>query len=369
MTVSPASGYTVKALSPVPDAAMHRPVHLRRLILAFAYATLWSFAAIACDLPVFRYALERWPVTPYRLLIFHRGPLTSDQQAQFDAIKSAAADANLLLEPFDLSTEIDVGLRAIFKAHQGDAPLAVLRFPGTAPQAPSAWSGPLSQDAFLPVMDSPVRRRIASLLLAGESIVWVLLESGEPARDRAAAGLLQQTLGRLELSLNLRMPTSAPADVTGAGLSQKLHFSVLRIASDDQREAAFRSMLLHIQPDGQAPDPPAVVPVFGRGRALGTLAGKDLNDQGIASIAEFLCGNCTCGELTVGQDLLICANWGPFLNYAQTETPATPEADPPQRRWSTAPWVFLAAIAAVVAIVIIFRTVVAWSGRRQSERL
>ncbi|MCH8194011.1 MAG: hypothetical protein IIA65_08330, partial [Planctomycetes bacterium] len=34
----------------------------------------------ACSVPVFRYALERWPVDSYRLVIFHQGTLSDTQQ-------------------------------------------------------------------------------------------------------------------------------------------------------------------------------------------------------------------------------------------------------------------------------------------------
>ena len=44
----------------------------------------FSSAAQACSVPVFRYALERWPADAYRLVIFHNGPLSAEQQAERD---------------------------------------------------------------------------------------------------------------------------------------------------------------------------------------------------------------------------------------------------------------------------------------------
>ncbi|HUQ72324.1 MAG TPA: hypothetical protein VM165_22550, partial [Planctomycetaceae bacterium] len=32
----------------------------------------------ACNVPVFRYALEHWRPDPYRLTVLHRGPLDDD---------------------------------------------------------------------------------------------------------------------------------------------------------------------------------------------------------------------------------------------------------------------------------------------------
>ena len=38
-------------------------------------------AGRACNVPVFRYALERWAADAYELVVFHREPLTTNQQA------------------------------------------------------------------------------------------------------------------------------------------------------------------------------------------------------------------------------------------------------------------------------------------------
>ncbi len=34
--------------------------------------TLWTMAATACNVPVFRYALERWEADHYEIVVFHR---------------------------------------------------------------------------------------------------------------------------------------------------------------------------------------------------------------------------------------------------------------------------------------------------------
>ena len=44
-------------------------------LLLFLASPVWP-----CSVPVFRYALERWAPSDYELWIFHRGPLTADQQ-------------------------------------------------------------------------------------------------------------------------------------------------------------------------------------------------------------------------------------------------------------------------------------------------
>ena len=56
-------------------------------------------------------------------------------------------------------------------------------------KAPTA--APLRQ-----LLESPLRREIAKRILAGESAVWVLIESGDAAKDEAALELLKQLTQR-----------------------------------------------------------------------------------------------------------------------------------------------------------------------------
>src|SRR3954470_20497328 len=58
--------------------------------------------ASACTVPVFRYALERWELTPYDLLVYHRGPLPADMQAALKAWTDAPTKANVEITLIDL---------------------------------------------------------------------------------------------------------------------------------------------------------------------------------------------------------------------------------------------------------------------------
>ena len=43
--------------------------------------------AEACNVPVFRYALERWRADPYRVTVFHEGPLTAADKEALTALQ------------------------------------------------------------------------------------------------------------------------------------------------------------------------------------------------------------------------------------------------------------------------------------------
>ena len=84
---------------------------------------------LACSVPVFRYALERWPPDTYRYVIFHNGPLTPEQQTlvdQLDQIKMLGYGRPTLLGyTVDVSQEIEETFAPLWEEHK-DASLPLL---------------------------------------------------------------------------------------------------------------------------------------------------------------------------------------------------------------------------------------------------
>src|SRR5437899_1156620 len=59
------------------------------LVVAFSLLIAARDAA-ACQIPVFRYALERWQPESVEIVIFHQGPLTKAQQSTIAALSGDA---------------------------------------------------------------------------------------------------------------------------------------------------------------------------------------------------------------------------------------------------------------------------------------
>src|SRR5438552_1460043 len=53
---------------------------LRALLLTLPVLLLFAFPSPACNIPVFRFALEYWKPEPYELFILHKGPLPESQR-------------------------------------------------------------------------------------------------------------------------------------------------------------------------------------------------------------------------------------------------------------------------------------------------
>ena len=83
-------------------------------LAALATAALWTLAAPACNVPVFRYALERWEADPYDIIVFHREAFTAPQQALLETLEKAGRDgvANVSVSNVNVSVEMPRPLRA-----------------------------------------------------------------------------------------------------------------------------------------------------------------------------------------------------------------------------------------------------------------
>ncbi len=310
------------------------------------FAALFGGVALqACQVPVFRYALENWSPAPWRV----RLPATEP------AVREAAG-ANVEIERVTGVAGIE------------------LRLPEGEGEEVPVWTGAADSSHWRQLLDSPARRELTRRLLAGESAVWLLLESGDTTKDAAAVAALEQALqaAQTELKLPEGVVTpaqlnepghkGAPADVLHSDLPLRLAFSVLRLAHDDPAEAVLRAMLLKVEPDlAEHAGEPMVFAVFGRGRALEPLIGRGIHADNIREAASYLCGACSCEikEQNPGMDLLLAADWAPV---DQAPKPEPVRMEPKVSQKITAQE--RARRAALLAAVVLLAAGLAWMRRK-----
>jgi len=296
---------------------------LKGSVAALLIAAVCGFPGrvLSCNVPVFRYALERWPADPYEMLVFHRGELTADERAVTEWLEKSrgagASAANYTVRVVDLSSGVSDALMELWKTVEyGNLPCLAARYPGFFGYRLTFWSAGLTMENAAAVLDSPTRREIAGRLLDGESAVWVLLESGDEEKDAAAAETLGECLSRLEETLRLPGAVEgnesfSPVDISN-GPELRIEFSIVRLSRDDPAEAPFIDMLMHTEPDlFEYVSHPMAFPVFGRGRALYALIGAGINERNIRAACEFITGACSCEVKTMnpGVDLLMAVDW------------------------------------------------------------
>ncbi|HZT82652.1 MAG TPA: hypothetical protein VFA26_20655 [Gemmataceae bacterium] len=273
--------------------------------------------AVACDTPVFRYALESWPADPYRATVYHHGPLTAAERATVKALEEQAARCNLTVRFVDVAQHPEEAPADL----ADELPHLVVRLPATAQVQADVWSGPLSADILRALVDSPARRQVAERLLAGDTAVWVLLRSGDAKKDGAAERTLRAELEQMRTSLKPSAPEGSSPE--------KLAFSVVRLDRADAAEALLVRALLASEPDLAGRPGPMVFPVFGRGRVLYALVGDGITAENLRRAGSFLVGACSCTvkRENPGVDLLLTADWPP-LKEARSEGAAAGESVP-----------------------------------------
>lgn len=277
------------------------------LLLLFSH-----HASSACSVPVFRYALEQWPASKYEVLVFHRGPLSSDQRETLSDLDLKIGSANAVLVQVNLSDTIEEKYVAIL-AREGKAaslPHVLVRYPESGPKIASIWSGSLTEAAKFHLFDSPARQAVFDRLTLGNAGIVLLLLSGDAAADEQARLMLRKELPLIASRIEPPKLTEEGPQVQSR-LPLKIAFPVIEVARKPEEETLVR-ILLGSEDGLEKIKGPIVFPVFGRGRALCSLHGNDLQKPGeLQRSLEYLCRACSCQvkELNPGIDLLISGRW------------------------------------------------------------
>jgi outer membrane protein assembly factor BamB len=239
-------------------------------------------------LPLFRTAFERWTPDLYELEV--RGTPGLKERGILLELRRAGANLRILEIPSAAPAS------------------AVLRYPEETGIAAPIWEGPLEAAAKL--IESPARREIARRLLEGETAVWVLLESGDRAKDDVAAERLETLLERHGRDLRLpdRLEEAADRPLLESP-PLRLAFSTLRIVRAEEELLA--RMLLGSEADLAGRTEPMAFAVYGRGRMLPALVGPGIDPNTVGAWAELLAGPTASPskESTSGNDLLLAADW------------------------------------------------------------
>ncbi|MFH0939833.1 MAG: substrate-binding domain-containing protein [Planctomycetota bacterium] len=293
-------------------------------------------ATQACSIPVFRYALENWIPAPYEAVVFHSGAMTDENRAQLDELKQTLKNSscNLQLRTVDLKEPHDQALADLWKLQtKAELPWLVLRYPLRFEEPQQIWAARFNAHTVKSLLDSPKRREITRHIGAGDSVVWILLESGNREKDDAAAKVLTASLKESAKPITDQHAAERQDD-PNAGLPVKLAFSMLRLARNDPAEELLVAILLKIEPELDKQQTPLAFPVIGRGQFVEPLKSNGLTEATIQAAQEFFCGPCSCQikESNLGRSLLLMADWdkiiaGEFqIKDVSTEPTTTPNA-------------------------------------------
>ena len=293
--------------------------------------------AYACQVPVFRYALERWRPDPYQLVIVHDGNMTGEERAKLSYLEESLVGANgpvvnLRVETVDLAKEQEL-LEQWKKIHaDGNGSMTVhLFYPyeGFEANVPPIWSGSCTKKNMDAILDSPTRRELVKRILAGDSAVWLFLESGNKEEDDKLFKILEgyAKIAEKEIPIpegviqqnalddpDLQLGPGDQENILESSVPLKIAFSIRRLSRKDPEEAVLRAMLLQLEEDlldEEFADKPMLFPVFGKGRVLPPLIAAGISEENALADCGYLCGPCSCQvkNQNPGMDLLVKADW------------------------------------------------------------
>jgi hypothetical protein len=280
----------------------------RPLILFLALAG----SACACTVPVFRFALDRWQADKFHLVL-------PPGVAQDSAIQD-------LLRPMRANGKANLDITTARDAAQQDTVLLSSRS-----NEQKVWSGKLDQTTLSAVLDSPARQKIVQQILAGDSLIWVIADSGS-ALDTVEAARIEKRLKFLEqvAALPIQDPDD-PDSQLGPGPPLKLKFTTLRLRRDDPAEQLLLRMLAGPREEFDPATTSFAGVVFGRGRVLGAWPLAILDDAALENACMFLVGRCGCRlkNENPGWDLLLNVDWEKALAGAAITEPKPAGAEAP----------------------------------------
>ncbi len=304
-------------------------VNVKSLGIGWFVLVCCATCIFACQVPVFRYALERWDADPYHIHLLYRETLDSKLLGEIELL-SKSAGGKIRIAVQSLSDVKDPKLRSLWEAkHSGEDAAIFVAYPNRSEslRGEMAHTARFTLENLKQVLDSPVRKSIEERLLSGESATWILLESGNREKDNAALELLQENLTRLEKEIQL--PTVEELDISPELLARvkiklEIKFSLIQLKRDDPRERFLVDALIHSEADlAEYSEEPIVFPVFGRGIVLYALVGPGIDEENIREAAKFLAGPCSCQvkEQNPGFDLLFNTDWSGRIGSVMISQP------------------------------------------------
>lgn len=279
----------------------------------------------ACDVPVFRYALERWPVDYYIALVVEDSPLSGEEKAALAKLSKVGfhgtGELNLAVEKVSRE-ELNKTPYAdsVPVAKKGEKNSLNLIYPVSTRNTKPLWTGPITAESVGKIIGTPYRKKLSEIIIKGASGVFVLLESGNKLKDKKVKDLLINEIKRLNKSYELpESVVDADSEETPSDLSNKLmsripfkiEFSLLTLSRTGGDEVLTSSLLGLGENLHELRDEPMVFAVYGRGRSFEPMIKDEISVETLEQISAFFCGKCSCQvkDQNPGTDLLLLIDW------------------------------------------------------------
>ena len=146
-----------------------------------AWALVGGSVALACTIPVFRFALERWAADQFLVIVYYSGQLSAEQDLALTELAERSSGVggplNIEIIRYDVASP---PTRKLFDlgSPPADQPLPCVEVRKRLDWAHTAlrWRGSLSEAIEQKgLFESPARSEIVKRILEGHSAVWLLI--------------------------------------------------------------------------------------------------------------------------------------------------------------------------------------------------
>ena len=300
---------------------------LRHTFLFLALAA----TAVCCNVPVFRYALERWESDPFQLVVFADQPVPADLEQQLKALEPVMDAGNARPNWKIIRVNVSKEVPSLWAEVWADLQTAKAPLPHMALCTPEWTKGdapllqmPLTSSSLKTLIDSPKRSAIREQLMKGTAVTWVLLESDDAAANQKLQTLLTAESKRLVDVIPIPKDLGKDGVNVLSDLPVEVSFATITVRADDPEEATLVKLLTN----GDEVTEPMLYPIFGRGRVLAAMGASTVNAELLEETARFLCGACSCQikAQNPGFDLLLTAHWESLMADGAAPPPEKPKS-------------------------------------------
>ena len=298
------------------------------LILILLTAVPCTRMVPGCNIPVFRYALERWEPSPYILEVYRDSDFKKQEQLLIDRLKSSSISGGGLL---NIEVTVNKPGEGSFDAEiLPQLPGMVLYFPDDSTHNNPIWAGKINEESINKLIDSPARREIREKLQQGKTALFLVLSSSSGESGQEKVEFMQAVLKKAEEEIYVTAPGT---DIHGNPIKNPdfshtdLTFSSVFVDRMNPEEEILARILLGTEQDLWNYDVPIAFPLFGRGRILYALVGDGINKDMVYRACSAVTGWCSCivKDDNPGTDLLISADWTAGLGETWIEPVELPQ--------------------------------------------
>lgn len=338
---------------------------MTRVLAISLLAALLAPPLPAAEIPVFRTALEEWPLDKFELWLTSPGRVNSGTQELLDLLRHSLSTTpdqiNLTLTIRDLKTlsaEERSARPALAHIAQNDT--MVLLPPKSWNRDRPVWSGSSKGSNLTRILSSRVGQKCTDHLLGGASIVWLIVKGTKWSEDSEAASRLKRGLTKAQQELVLPEIRNSQLQVSSSVVPLKLNFVTMTATRNGGSSSTFLQILASTHP--KAPDETFVIPIFGRGRTTGAIPLSELTPEKVFALCRSLCAAESKTKSNMpGFDLLFATDWetrlhpDKVLKAAPIPAPA-PRAkrEPPPRARNFNPFVIVMAVGALSLAMVFF---------------